>query len=157
MSTQDWEELFRYLLARLEERGLTQIRAEIEVAATAPVFEESTPEEDVRISAMVRGEVGKAYIRRRTASEMFNVAVGVLYSRLIEVPVIADSISRNLKRPPEQVEFRPDTFEAFETRGVPVRAESVSLARMSIAEAEMARMSGILVRLGAPDHRMESA
>ena len=73
-------ELYRYLLTELGERGFNEVRIEIEAAASAPVVEESTPEDEERISKIVRGDVGKTIIRRRNPEEVFAAALGVLQS-----------------------------------------------------------------------------
>ena len=78
------------------------------LAASAPVVEESTPEDAARISQIVRGEVGRAINRRRTPEEVFRAAVGVLQSRLIELPSVADSVAKHLGIPTTQIEFQVD-------------------------------------------------
>jgi hypothetical protein len=61
----EWLELYQYLLAQLAKLGFDDIRSEIEAAASTPVVEESTPEDQAQISKIVRSEVGRAIIRRR--------------------------------------------------------------------------------------------
>ena len=51
ISGEEWLELYRYLIAELASLGLNDVRSEIEAAVSAPVVEESTPEEEARISA----------------------------------------------------------------------------------------------------------
>lgn len=129
ISGEEWLDLYRYLLTRLEERGFIEVRAEIEAAASAPVVEESTPEDDARISRIVRGEVGRAIIRRRTPEEVFKAAVGVLQSRLIELPSVAGVLAEHLGIPATQIEFHIDYEQRYalvETKPVPLRDLIVS-------------------------------
>ena len=147
LTSDEWLELYRYLLARLQERGFAVIRAEIEVAAAAPVFEESTPEEDLRISQIIRREVGRASMRLRTPAEMFGTALEIFRARLTELPVVADAASRHLDRSAERVEFRLDA---------PTQSEPVPLTRLSVSSTEVIAISEALMRLGLRPDRIKA-
>ena len=123
ISGEEWLDLYRYLLTELEKRGFNEVRAEIEAAASAPVVEESTPEDQARISKIVRGEVGRAIIRRRSPEEVFDAAIGVLQSRLIELPAVAGGLAEHLGISAAQIEFRVD----YEQRYALVESEPVPL------------------------------
>ena len=147
LTSDEWLELYRHLLGRLAERGFAAVRADIEVAAAAPVFEESTPEEDLRISRIVRGEVGRATMRLRTPAEMFAAALEILGARLTELPAVVDAASRHLERPVEQIEFRLDT---------PTPSEPVPLTQLSVSPTEVIAISEVLMGLGLRADRIKA-
>jgi hypothetical protein len=142
---EEWLDLYRYLLTRLEERGFNEVRAEIEVAASAPVVEQSTPEDEARISKIVRGEVGRAVIRRRGPEEVFKAAVGVLESRLIELPAVGAGLAEHLRVSSEQIEFRVD----YEQRYALVESEPIPLRGLIVREREVDVIRRDLAALGA--------
>ena len=133
LSVEEWAALYQYLLTELEKRGFNEIRAEIETAASEPAAEEGTPEEQARISGLVRGEVGKATIRRRSPEEVFAAAVGVLRSRLEELPVLAAILSKSLALPPDRIEFRFD----YEQRYALKPSDLVRLDHLLVNEQEL--------------------
>jgi hypothetical protein len=139
-------ELYRYLLTELEKRGLNEVRAEIEAAASAPVVEESTPEDEERISKIVRGEVGKTIIRRRNPDEVFAAALGVLQSRLVEVPALAGALSKRLGTPSDRIEFRVD----YEQRYALVQSDPVRLNQLIVSDQEAGSIRLSLLALGLP-------
>jgi transcription initiation factor TFIIIB Brf1 subunit/transcription initiation factor TFIIB len=145
LSDEEWLELYRHLLAQLQERGFNEIRAEIEAAASAPLAEESTPEEEARISRIVRGEVGRAVIRRRSPEEVFSAAVGVLQSRLIELPRVAAALADRLDVSAERIEFRVD----YEQRYALIQTEPVQLQELTISGDEASVLRAHLVEIGA--------
>jgi hypothetical protein len=150
ISGEQWLELYRHLLARLEERRFDDVRSAVEAAAFAPVFEEGSVEEDVRISKLVRGEVGKRVLRRRTPAEVFGAAVGVLQTRLVELPAVAAAVSQHLDRAPSAVEFRVD----YEEQYAPTQSEPISLERISVSKEESGALSAAFERLGVATQRM---
>jgi hypothetical protein len=145
ISGEEWLELYRYLLAELDKRGFGEVRAEIEIAASAPVVEESTPEDEARISKLVRGEVGKAIIRRRSPEEVFGAAMGVLRSRLVELPRLAITLGKHLGIAADHIEFRVD----YEQRYALVESEPVQLNQLIVSEEESASLRTPLLALGA--------
>jgi hypothetical protein len=145
-TSDEWLELYRHLLGRLSERQLTTVRAEIELAAAAPIFEEGTPEEDLQISRIVRGEVGKATMRLRNPAEMFAAALELLRARLTEIPAIVEAVGRHLERPVEQIEFRLDT---------PTPSEPILLTQLSASTRDVVAVSEILMRLGVRAERIK--
>ena len=145
ISDEEWLDLYRYLLAQLQERGFNEIRAEIEAAASAPLVEESTPEDEARISKLVREEVGKAIIRRRSFEEVFSAAVGVLQSRLIELPEVAAALAQHLGITATQTEFRVD----YEQRYALVESEPVQLNELVVSGQEAEVLRSYLSGLGA--------
>lgn len=151
ISDEEWLELYRYLLTRLEERGFNEVRAEIEEAAAAPVIEQSTPEDEARISKMVRGEVGRAVIRRRGPEEVFKAALGVLQARLIELPAVAGSVAERLGIPATRIEFRVD----YEQRYALVESAPIPLGRLTLSSEDVHSISENLSALGADSARIE--
>jgi hypothetical protein len=149
ISGEEWLDLYRYLLTELEKRGFNEVRAEIEAAASAPVVEESTPEDEARISKIVRGEVGRAIIRRRSPEEVFEAAIGVLQSRLMELPAVAGVLAEHLGIPPAQIEFRVD----YEQRYALVESEPVPLQRLIVSGQEGETIRVDLSALGAARKR----
>lgn len=132
-------ELYQYLLMVLERQHLVGIRAVIEAATSVPIVED-----DSENGLRVHKGVGNTFIRRPTPPEVLETALDVLYRRLVEMPAVAQALSQNLDRSPEQIEFRPDTLDS------PNRSEPVSLASMSLTEAEHAKISELLRTLGVP-------
>ena len=146
ISGEEWLELYRYLLAELDKRGFSEVRAEIETAASAPVVEESTPEDEARISKLVRGEVGKAIIRRRSPEEVFGAAMGVLRSRLVELPTLAIILSKHFGIAADHIEFRVD----YEQRYALVESEPVRLNQLIVSQEESDSLRAALSALGPP-------
>jgi hypothetical protein len=146
ISNEERLELYRYLLTALEERGLREVRGEIEAAASAPVVEESTPEDEERISKLVRGEVGKRIIRRREPHEVFAAALEVLQSRLVEIPALAGALSMRLATPSDRIEFRLD----YEQRYALVQSDPVRLDQMIVGDEEGNSIRTALSGLGLP-------
>lgn len=132
MSDEDWLELYTYLLRRLDEKGFPGIREEIEDAASAPVTEESKPEDEARISKAVREEVGRIAFRRRQPKEVFEAAVRVLQSRLIELPKVAESLAERLQVPKDRIEFRLD----YEQRYALVESAPIPLTQLTLSESD---------------------
>lgn len=149
MSGGEWLDLYRYLLAKLATLGLNEVRSEIEAAASAPVVEESTPEEEARISKLIRGEVGKAIIRRRDPSEVFHTALGVLHSRLIEMPAVAVALANNLKVSAARIEFRVD----YEQRYALVESKPLLLNDFLVTADDLGVIRAGLSTLGISDRR----
>jgi len=142
---EEWLELYRYLLTQLESRGFREIRAEIETAASAPVFEESSPEEQNRISILVRGDVGHGVTRRRRPQEVFETAIGVLHSRLLELPQIAVGVAKHLHVQPADIDFRID-YERYALSESP----PVPLSDFIVTEHEAEAIRTQLEMLGTP-------
>jgi hypothetical protein len=147
ISNDESVELYQYLLGALERQHLVDIRAVIEVATSVPIVEDDSSEAGFR----VQKGVGNTSIRRPTPLEVLETALDVLYRRLVEIPAVAQALSKNLERSPEQIEFRPDTLDR------PSRSEPVSLASMSLTEAEHARISELLRTLGAPAKKQQES
>ena len=142
----EWLDLYRHLLAGLQERGFAEVRAEIEAAASAPLIEESSsPEEEARVFKMVRGEVGNATIRRRRPEEVFSAALEVLQARLLELPTIASALSRRLAVSAGQIEFRVDYEQRYEL----VESEPVQLESLIPRGEETAELRAHLSAIGA--------
>lgn len=146
LNSDEWLELYRYLLAQLGERGFRDVGAEIETAAAAPLFEESTPDEQVRISRTVRSEVGRATMRSRSPAEMFGAGLDVLRVRLTELPAVADAIHRHLGTNVPSIEFRLDTLTP---------SDQIPLARLSVSSIDAVSISEALMRLGAHADRVK--
>jgi hypothetical protein len=152
LSEAEWLELYRYLLMRLEERRFNDVRAEIEAAAAAPLIEESSPEDQARVSKLVRGEVGKAVIRRREPKEVFNAAVDVLSVRLIELPALASRVAELFKVQAANIEFRVDYEEGYAL----VESKPVRLDGLLAPEADTNAMRESLRGLGAREERTKA-
>ena len=146
---EEWLDLYQYLLARLAELGFNDIRNEIEAAASAPVVQESTPEDQAQISKMVRSEVGRTIIRRRSPEEVFSAAVDVLQSRLVELPAVASSLAGHLGIPETRVEFRVD----YEYRYALVESAPVPLGHLTVDGGQAETIRRNLSELGAADRR----
>jgi len=142
---EEWLELYRYLLIELNKGDYNEVRTEIETAASAPVVEESTPEDEARISKLVRGEVGKTIIRRRSPEEVFSAAMEVLRSRLEELPALANALSRRLGVPAQRIEFRVD----YEQRYALVQTDPVPLDSLILDKEEADAVRSALSPLGS--------
>jgi hypothetical protein len=144
-----WLELYRYLLERLDFHGYSDVRREIELIATAPVFEEGTIEEQETISKEFRTEIGTRIVRRREPREVFKAALDVLWTRMFELPEIALSIAKKLDVHNQQIEFRVD----YEERYAPKLSESVSLRRLMLEESEKRLLQQAFDALGVECER----
>jgi transcription initiation factor TFIIIB Brf1 subunit/transcription initiation factor TFIIB len=145
IAEEEWLDLYRHLLAGLQERGFAEVRAEIEAAVSAPLVEESSPEEEARIAKIIRGEVGNATFRRRRPEEVFSAAVEVLQARLIELPTVAAALAQHLAVSPRQIEFRVD----YEQRYALVELEPVRLERLIPSSQDTADLRAHLSEIGA--------
>ena len=102
LSPEDWLELYRFLLERLESKGFLDVRREIEAAAAAPVFEPESEDRATLILTNFKPDVGQRVLRRRETSEVFAAALDVVWPRLSVVPGNPwsfASITRNSMRP----------------------------------------------------------
>ena len=151
LSDAQWLELYRHLLVRLGERGYVNVRSAVEAAAFAPVFEDTTPEEDEELSRSVRGEVGKRILRRRRPAEVFAAAVGVLHTRLVEVPAVASAIADRFGRSARDVQFRVDHEEQF----APTEMESISLERLTVSVEEEQALHTAFERVGVDPRQIK--
>jgi tRNA U54 and U55 pseudouridine synthase Pus10 len=84
LSGEEWRELYRFSLERVESSGYADVRREIEAAASGPVFEEGSIEENERIRKEFGREVGKRTVRRKEPFEVLRAAVDVIWTRLVE-------------------------------------------------------------------------
>lgn len=143
-------ELYQFLLERLDAEGFAEFRREVESAATAPIFDESSDEEDARVLKEIKGEVGQRALRRREPLEVFEAAIDVIWTRLIEFPRVAAAIETNLKlAATARVEFRVD----YEEQYAPGRSEPVSLNRLQVTEAEAITMHELIDSIGVKPTR----
>lgn len=94
-SNEDWLELYQFLLERLDRKGFGEFRREVELVATAPVFEEGSDAEEARFLEEFKGEVGQSALRRREPSEVFADAMDVIWTRLTEFPQVVTAIEKN--------------------------------------------------------------
>jgi len=145
IAEEEWLDLYRHLLSGLQERGFAEIRAEIEAAVSAPLVEESSPEEEARIAKIILGEVGNATFRRRRPKEVFSAAVEVLQARLTELPTVAAALAQHLAVSPRQIEFRVD----YEQRYALVELEPVRLERLIPSSQDTADLRAHLSEIGA--------
>jgi hypothetical protein len=104
MTGDEWLLLYRELLAKLRERGMFEVVAEIETAAAALVIREPTKDEQARIKA-ISTDVSNTAVRSRNPEEAFAVAINVLRTRLVEAPAVANSLAHRLEN--HAVVFRP--------------------------------------------------
>jgi hypothetical protein len=151
LSTDEWRELYRYLLQRLQDAQALDLRVAVETAAAAPLEEESSPDETVRISSIVKGDVGKAIIRPKTPEEAFLTAVHVLESRLVEVPALAHAVADTFDLPPDEIVFRPDYDESL----APSQSEPVGLGRFLATDNDTDRIRSLLSLLSGERHRLK--
>ena len=149
LSSEEWLELYRFLLERVESRGYADVRREIEAAAAAPVFEEGTSEEDARIRKEFGGELGKRTVRRKNSFEVFRAALDVIWRRTVELPHVATAVAKNLSNGRQSVEFRVD----YEERYAPTQSESISLHRLLVDHADEAQMRDAFDTLGIAPER----
>jgi hypothetical protein len=142
LENEDWLELYRFLLEQLEARGYVEIRRSIELAAAAPVFERGTMDDEEWFSRQFKGQVGEGALRRREPSEVFQAAVDVLWTRLVELPQVAAAIGKNLENKP--IEFWVDYEEQYAL----TRSEPVPLSKLQLSPADQARVHSALHAFG---------
>jgi hypothetical protein len=151
LSEAEWLNLYRHLLTQLEQRRLNDVRSEIEAAAVAPLIEESSPEDPARVSKLVRGGVGRAIIRRRESEQVFSAAVDVLWTRLIELPVLASRVAELLNVQPANIEFRVD----YEERYALIESRPVPLDSLLAHKEDEDVIRKTLLALGAREERIK--
>lgn len=149
LSDADCLELYQFLLERLDAEGFAEFRREVESAATAPIFDESSDEEEARVLKEIKGEVGQRALRRREPLEVFEAAIDVIWTRLIEFPRVAAAIETNLKLDASRVEFRVD----YEEQYAPGRSEPVSLKSLQVTEDEATKMHDLIDSIGVQPSR----
>ena len=132
LSPEDWLELYRFLLERLESKGFLDVRREIEAAATAPVFERGSDDQAALPFTKSEVEVGQRVLRRRETIEVFAAALGVVWTRLVELPAVAAAIQKNFGVAERPVEFRAD----YEEQYAPRQSEPIPLGRLQLTEVE---------------------
>lgn len=89
LSDADWLEVYAYLLERLGEDRFSELRREIESAASAAVVNEPNMTDSTQAGQKSRRKRGHRTLRTRSAPEAFEAAVEVLRSRLVERPAVA--------------------------------------------------------------------
>lgn len=149
LSHQDWLELYGFLLDGLESRGLVTIRREIETVAVAPVLEESDEYKDAEILREFKGRVGQRALRRRVPSEVFSVALDVLWTRLVEFPLVITALQKNLGGAGQPIEFRVD----YDQQYAPSQSEKVSLDRLRMTEPEQSTVLEAFKKAGLSPER----
>jgi anaerobic selenocysteine-containing dehydrogenase len=132
LTDRDYLDLYTYLLEALQAKGFSDLRREIETAATVPVFEEGTPDEEEKILAEFKGEVGQRVVRRKEPSEAFFGAMDTLWTRLTELPQLVSRIERHLGSEARRIEFRLDEAESYSSEQV----SSVGLSSLSLTHNE---------------------
>ena len=135
LSDEEWLELYRFVLERLEKLEYTDVRREIEVAAAAPIFEEGSDEEKARIFREFKNEVGARAARGRKPFEVFSVALDVLWTRMVELPEVASAVMRNLSDGHREVEFRVDYAEQYALKPT----EPTRLSNLMVNEVERSK------------------
>jgi hypothetical protein len=150
LSNEDWLELYRFLLERLESKGLVDVRRAIEAAAAAPVFERGSDDEEARILKEFKGDVGQRALRRREPFEVFAAALDVIWTRLVELPEVARAIQLNIGGTEQQIEFRVD----YEEQYAPRQSEPIPLSRLQLSEAERTGVHEAFDAIGVRPERL---
>lgn len=143
LTEQEWLELYRFVLERLEKLSYTDIRREIETAAAAPILEEGSEEEKARIFREFKNEVGRRTVRGKSPFEAFSVARDVLWARLIELPEVASAIAKTLSDG-RRVEFRVDYAQQY----APTQSEPFSLADLMLDDIDKRKALDSFLVLG---------
>jgi len=150
LTSDEWFELYRHLLASLRERQLAHIAEEIEAAAARPVIKDTTAEEEARISAISK-EVGQISLRQRTPEEAFASAVEVLSARLLEIPQIAASLKENVA---PNIVFRSAPEDVIYSEGT---ASEFTVDQLSLGASEVERIQREIATLSASTTPAKSA
>ena len=150
LSNEDWLELYGFLLEQLESRGFLDVRREIETAAAAPVFERENEEGEEWVLRESEGGVGQRTLRRNEPSEVFTAALGVVKTRLVELPAVARAIQENLGGPEQRVEFRVD----YEEQYAPRQSAPMSLGGLQLTDVEQSDVLEGLEAIGVDPERL---
>jgi hypothetical protein len=150
LSMDEWLELYRYLLQGIESRGYSDLRGEIEAAASAPIVEVGTEEEETRIQEEFRSEVGRLTLRHRNSFEVFSAALDVIWTRLVELPEVASALASSLGNGRRQIEFRVDYEERYALR----QSQPVPIHRLLLDEVDKRKIRDVLHDLGVSPERL---
>jgi len=143
----EWREAYRHLLAHLSDHGVDpSLLLEMQRAPAARVVDDVPDAElaaarrDKYLRQMVSEDLDSARTRAPTPREAFLETVSVLYSRLQELPALADRLGTLLDRMPEQLVWLPDASES----DFRPEQESFTAADFALIEAEKREIEAAL-------------
>ena len=104
----EWLELYRHLLERLKEHGFHDCRQAIDAAVAEPVSLEGSDEGDPRIQEQSSRDLGRSAVRQRLPFEALSTALDVIWTCMVEMPLIAAAAQARLVESARPIEFRTD-------------------------------------------------
>lgn len=113
LSDSEWIEIYRYLLQKLQGIADNSLILDVERAASARIEESVSEDSETfkRLSRESREDLDPIRLRAPTPREAFTAAVGVLITRLNEVPVLADRVADKFNCNVTNIQWYPDVSE----------------------------------------------
>jgi hypothetical protein len=113
LSDSEWVEVYRYLLQKLRDIADSSLILDVERAASARIEEDVSEDSEIikQFSRESREDLDPIRLRAPTPREAFAVAVGVLITRLREVPVLADRLAKKFNCDATNIQWYSDVSE----------------------------------------------
>jgi hypothetical protein len=145
LSDSEWIEIYRYLLQELQGIADNSLILDVERAASARIEESVSENSEIlnQFSRESREDLDPIRLRAPTPREAFTTAVGVLISRLREVPVLADRVADKFNCNATDIQWHPDVSE----RDQVFERGSFSAFDFKLKETERDQIESALKRL----------
>lgn len=145
LTDSEWIEIYRYLLQKLRDVSDNSLILDIERAASARIEEDVSEDSEIikRFSRESREDLDPIRLRAPTPREAFTAAVGVLITRLREVPALADRLTEKFNSRPSDIQWNPDVSE----RGRISEQGSFSVQEFQLKVREAEEVESALKRL----------
>lgn len=145
LSDSEWIEIYRYLLQKLRDVADNSLILDVERAASARIEEDVNEDNEIikQFSRESREDLDPIRLRAPTPREAFTAAIGVLITRLHEVPALADRLAGKFDCNVSDIRWYPDVSERDQVseRG------SFSAFEFKLKEREYEQIEAALKRL----------
>ncbi|AFY44138.1 hypothetical protein [Nostoc sp. PCC 7107] len=145
LSDSEWIEIYRHLLLKLRDVADSSLILDVERAASARIEENINEDSDIikRFSRESREDLDPIRFRAPTPREAFTAAIGVLNTRLREVPALAERVSEKFNCATLDIQWYPDVSERdqISERG------SFSAFEFTLKKSEIEQVESVLKRL----------
>jgi hypothetical protein len=145
LSNSEWIEIYRYLLQNLREVADNSLILDIESAASTRIEENVSEDSDIikQFTRESREALDTIRLRAPTPREAFIAAIGVLITRLREVPALADRIAEKFDCDTSDIQWYPDVSE----RNQVSERGSFSAYEFKLNKGELEQVESALKRL----------
>ena len=141
LNNSEWVKIYRYLLKELQSIADNSLVLDVERAASARIEESVSEDNEIikQFSRESRENLDPIRLREPSPREAFEAAVGVLITRLHEVPVLADRVTDKFNCDAINIQWHPDTSERDQVseRG-PFSAFDFKLERRELEQIQSA-------------------